>query len=202
MTITGVILAAGTSSRMGSVNKLLLEYRHHTIVEETLAQLLESEVDDILVVTGFDRERVESILAGHGGRVRFVYNDRYRAGRAESIKRAIENIDSRAEAALFMVADKPSVTAELINRAIARFKKARPPVLHVETPAGRGHPIIFSREVFEHLLTLEGDCVGNDIVARYNENLVKLRDDKPQIDIDSEADYHMLIQQASGGAGP
>lgn len=197
MIITGVILAAGTSSRMGPVNKLLLEYGKHTIVEETLTKLLNSKVHDVIVITGFDRERVESVLAGNAGRVRFVYNSRYQDGRAESIKRAIEHIDNRAEAALFMVADKPTVTTELIDRAIARFEKDRPAVLHVETPGGRGHPIIFARTVFEYLLALKGDFVGNDIVLRYSDNLVRLNDEKLQIDVDSEADYRMLLKEAS-----
>ena len=42
MKVTGVILAAGTSSRMRSQNKLLLKYKNHTIIEEVVKNLLAS----------------------------------------------------------------------------------------------------------------------------------------------------------------
>ena len=93
MKITGIILAAGTSSRMGSVNKLLLKYRGHTVVEEVLEHLLNSDVDNILIVTGFDHARIEALLERYlTSRVSFVYNSHYRLGRAESIKSAVRRI--------------------------------------------------------------------------------------------------------------
>jgi CTP:molybdopterin cytidylyltransferase MocA len=44
MRITGILLAAGMSSRMGQ-NKLLLRYGQHTVIEESLSQLVSSNVE-------------------------------------------------------------------------------------------------------------------------------------------------------------
>jgi len=202
MKIYGVILAAGTSSRMGTVNKLLLEYRGHTIVQEVVTQVQGAEVDGVVIVTGFESHRIESALATlMGPGTEFVYNDKYRLGRAESIKCAIDRIGGLADAALFMVADKPGVTTDLINKAIRRFKSERPAVLYIGTPAGRGHPIIFSETVFDDLMSLEGDFCGNDLISKYSENLVELRDDATQMDIDSEDDYRILLENGRGNKG-
>lgn len=199
MTITGVLLAAGTSSRMGSQNKLLLEYRGSTVIEATLGHLADSRVDDIVIVCGYQKARIERVLAGRlTTGEQLVYNRRYRFGRAESIKCAIRRIKGRADAALFMVADKPDVSTALINRAISRYCKDRPAVLYVETPAGRGHPIIFSNAVFRDLLTLHGDCVGDELVEKYENDAVRLRDQAVQVDIDDEGDYRRL---EAGGTG-
>ena len=193
--IAGVILAAGTSSRMGPVNKLLLRYREHTVVEETLIQLTKSQVDSILIVTGYESDRIEKVLSGHlSGRISSVFNDNYQHGRAESIKCAVRHFADDTEAAVFMVADKPGVTSALIDRAIRRYRKDQPAVLYVETPCGRGHPIIFSKSMFAELLRLEGDCVGNDLLAKYQDDIVTVKDTNKQIDVDNEADYQTLMK--------
>ncbi len=196
MKITGVILAAGTSSRMGSTNKLLLKYNNHTVIEEVLEQLSNSKVDDILIVTGFENVRIEGLLAGClTDRMNFVYNGNYRLGRAESIKCAVRQIEGKTDAALFVVADKPSIRRTLINKAIDRYRKVRPAILYVETPSGRGHPIIFSKTLFNDLLLLEGDRVGDDLIAKYKDNVVELEDGRVQVDIDTEQDYRTLTKK-------
>jgi molybdenum cofactor cytidylyltransferase len=200
MRITGVLLAAGTSSRMGSQNKLLLEYRGSTVIEVTLRHLAESKVDDIVIVCGYEKARIERALAGRlTSGMQLLYNRRYRFGRAESIKCAVRRIKGRADAALFMVADKPDVSTALIDRAIGRYRKDRPAILYVETPAGRGHPIIFSKAVFRELLRLHGDCVGNELVEKYKDGAVRLKDRAAQVDIDDEADYRKLTPRVAGG---
>jgi molybdenum cofactor cytidylyltransferase len=63
MRISGIVLAAGKSSRVGQ-NKLLLPFKNHTVLEEVLFQLSRSQVEDVLVITGFERNRIEELLAG------------------------------------------------------------------------------------------------------------------------------------------
>jgi molybdenum cofactor cytidylyltransferase len=199
MSIAGVILAAGTSSRMGSVNKLLLRYNNRTVIEEVLAQMAGSGVDSILIVTGFERARIEAALAGRvTDRMQLIYNGRYRLGRAESVKCAVEHLGGRFEAILFMVGDKPGVSGQLINRAIERFRRDRPAMLYVETPRGRGHPIIFSKAVFADLKSLKGDRIGDELVEKYKGDTIVLADDRQQIDIDTEDDYRMLLKNTNG----
>lgn len=195
MKITGVILAAGTSSRMGSENKLTLVYNGHTMIEEVLMQMSDSNIDDILIVTGYEHTRIEGLLAGYRtDGIDFAYNRDFHLGRASSIKCAVERIGNYSDAALFMVADKPQITTSLINRAIDLFMEERPSLLYVETPEGRGHPIIFSKKLFHELMLLEGDRVGDDVVSRCKNETVRLQDASSQLDIDTMDDYRALMK--------
>ncbi|UCC43579.1 MAG: nucleotidyltransferase family protein [Candidatus Zixiibacteriota bacterium] len=196
MTITGVLLAAGSSSRMGSANKLLLKYRGHTMVEECLIQMQASNLDRIIVITGYEHDRVEEVLRAHMcNRTDITHNADHALGRAESIKRAVSSLTEDVDAALFMVSDKPEVASGLIDRAIERFRRDRPDMMYVETPAGRGHPVVFSRRLFPDLLRLQGDRVGDDLIAGFRGSKVVLKDERPQIDVDDEADYHTLLSR-------
>lgn len=194
MKIVGAILAAGRSSRMGR-NKLLLPYKDHTVIEEVLGQILESDLEEVIVVTGFEREYVEQLIKKiRNDRVRIIFNENFELGRAESIKCAVRNISDQTDAILFMVGDKPTVRAELINRAISEFKRESPDILFVKIPAGRGHPIIFSRRLFAALLKLEGDTVGDGMIAAYKDGVVELPDGEAQADIDTLDDYRILTE--------
>ncbi len=184
---------------MGTTNKLLLPYGGHTVIEETLAQISNSMVDDTLIVTGHESARIEALLADQlTDRVALICNRRYRLGRAESIKCAVRRIADKTDAALFMVADKPGVTSGLINRAIDQFRKTQTPILYVDTPTGRGHPIIFSSALFDDLLLLKGDKVGDELVSKCEDDVFKLWDEARQIDIDNDADYRMALQDGAG----
>jgi molybdenum cofactor cytidylyltransferase len=195
MKIAGAILAAGTSSRMGC-NKLLLPYGEHTVIGEILCQMQKSDLDDILVITGFEREYVERLIQkDHNDRIRIIFNENFELGRAESIKCAVRSIGDQTDALLFMVGDKPTIRTELINRAISEFKRKLPDILYVKTPAGRGHPIIFSRRLFAALLKLEGDTVGDEIITEYTDGVVELSDTETQADVDTIDDYRMLIDR-------
>jgi len=150
------------------------------------------------VVVGHENSRIREAIAKHlTARITVLENENYQLGRAESIKCAIRHLGERSDAALFMVADKPAVTAGLINKAIVQFKKATPAILYVQTPTGRGHPIIFSRDLFNDLLLLQGDRIGNELVAKYVGHTVELPDQAIQVDIDTEEDYERLIKQSN-----
>lgn len=189
-------MAAGLSSRMGVANKLLLKYKGHTIIEECFYNISTSQIDNILIITGFEHDRIYRLFDKKlSDKVRIILNKNYEKGRAESIKCAVRDIYHKTEAALFMVADKPEINHALIDRTLTRFRKDNPPILYVKTPQGRGHPIIFSKALFDELLKFEGDQVGNDLIKKYASSLIELDDENSQLDIDNENDYNSLIQK-------
>jgi molybdenum cofactor cytidylyltransferase len=193
--IAGVILAAGSSSRMGVANKLLMKYKSHSVIEEVIKHMAESMLDEIVIITGYESDIIDKrIKLYRSDKVTTIYNPDYQKGRAESIKKAVRYFDKCADALLFMVADKPGVDSALINRAILEYKKHQPRLLYVETPDGRGHPIIFSSRLFGELLMLEGDRVGDNLIAKYTNDTFVLVDDAVQIDINNEEDYRRLLE--------
>jgi len=195
MRISGALLAAGKSERIGK-NKLLLPFGKHTVIEESLFQLTESGLDEIVVVTGFQMEKIRKLIEDRfGKKIKVVYNENYNAGRGESIKCALRNIDERSDAILFMVADKPSIKSDLIKKALDEFKRKSPLILYVQTPNGRGHPVIFSKALFDDLMEFEGEPTGNAIFEKYRDDTIVIEDESPQIDIDTIEDYNRIVKE-------
>lgn len=196
MKITGILLAAGMSKRMNQVNKLMLPFRSSTIVEESLKNMTRSSLDQVIVVLGHESSTMTDILKQYQSKsISLVYNPDYQTGRASSIRCAMNNLDKDTEAALFMVADKPTVSPALIDQALEQFTKVHPPLLGVRTPQGRGHPIIFGRELFDELSELEGDHVGQQLIAKYQDEMLWLDDDQEQINVNTKNDCDRLIKQ-------
>lgn len=192
MKISGVVLAAGRSSRLGQ-NKLLLPFKNHTVLEEVLYQLSRSQVEDILVITGFERTRIEELLVRIGNRkIKTLFNNNFESGRAESIKCAINYLRTDTDAALFMVADKPTVRTDLIDRAIEEFKSRKASILYIKTPKGRGHPIIFSKGLFKEMMSLTGDNAMEEFISKRQKVVVELEDEAIQPNINTWEDYKAL----------
>ncbi len=195
MKISGIILAAGLSTRMAGENKLLLPFRGRTVIEETLSNMCQSNISETVIVTGYQHEAIALTLEHMiGSTTRIIFNPDFAEGRSSSIKSGLTALDDTSGAALFMVGDKPTVSHQLINRALDQFQKKQPAILYVETPNGRGHPILFSKKIFNELLTLTGDIVGDDLIENYKNETETIQDDQIQIDIDAINDYKQLVK--------
>ncbi len=192
MRISGAILAAGMSSRMVR-NKLLLPFRGMTVIEHVLHAAIDTSLDGIMVITGHERKRMEEIVGGISNtRVRPIFNPQFAQGRAESIKTAVQRAQN-ADALLFLVGDKPTIGAALVEKTLNAFKAEKPDICYVKTPSGRGHPIMFSKRVFPELLALRGDIVGDDLIARHGDGILEITDGEIQWDIDTDDDYERLL---------
>lgn len=146
--MTTIILAAGLSSRMGR-NKLLLPYLGTTIIENTLSSVMEIS-DKVLVVTGFEREKIEKLLSPYD--VSFIYNPDYENGQRGSSMRGIEGV--RDDDFAILPADLPllerSDIAPLFS-ALESHSIVRPSYNSIP-----GHPVCYRKENREKLLSFEG----------------------------------------------
>lgn len=188
-------MAAGKSERMGTANKLLLEYNDHTIIEEVLTQLNNSCVDNIVIVTGHECELIEKKLSKKiNNNIAIIKNENYDQGRVESIKCALRYLSGKCDAALFMVGDKPEVKSKLLSKAVSQFRELNPAILETQTPDGPGHPIIFSSRLFDEILEHNGMKLRGELIARHKNDVVVLHDDTSQPDIDTPAEYRKLTR--------
>jgi molybdenum cofactor cytidylyltransferase len=195
MKIVAAILAAGQSRRMGQ-NKLLMPFGERTVIETVVTNIETSEVYRVIVIVGHEASMVgQRLTPGLSDKTAIIVNSNYLKGKAESIKVAVSECGSDADAILFVPGDKPTVSRELINRTIELYSRTRPMICYVQTPEGRGHPIIFSSELYPDLLSLQGDLVGQGLVDRYTDATEVLIDSEVQIDCDTRADYEKVIKR-------
>ena len=164
--ISGVVLAAGTSSRFGSTKQLAI-VDGRRLAQHAVDALSEAGVDEIVVVTGHDAGAVEAAVA-LPGTGRFVRNPAYREGQASSLAAALHSLDGASEAAVVLMADQPGVTADDVRALIARFAATRKQIVRAAYRDGPG-PALLSREIYAEAGHLSGDVGARVLMASHPE---------------------------------
>jgi molybdenum cofactor cytidylyltransferase len=193
--ISGILLAAGESRRMGSP-KALLRYQGQTFIERICATFLAAQVDELVVVLGAHAEVLGSAVPHHPA-VRTVINTRYFQGQLSSLMAGIGALSSASKAAVVNLVDHPLVTVETIRALIASFRAAPLPILIASYQGRRGHPVLFSSLVYGEILAAPLDQ-GAKVVVRKDPTRVRVIEcDDPGIlaDIDTPEEYARYINR-------
>jgi molybdenum cofactor cytidylyltransferase len=171
--VAAVVLAAGRSTRMGAVNKMLAEIGGKSLVRIAAEQAIASYAKPVIVVTGHEREKVEAALKGLS--VRFVHNPDFSEGLGSSLKAGIAAVPEEVDAAIICLGDMPQVDAVLINRLIAAFDPQRGALVAVPSIDGRrGNPVVWSRRFFHDLMSIQGDIGARHLIGNYAEAVVEV----------------------------
>ena len=122
--LTGVVLAAGTSVRMGRP-KQLLPLGDRCLLQRVVDAALASRLDEVIVVLGHRAEEIRAAIVLPGdGRARAVVNPDFARGQSTSLQRGVRAADARSQAVAVLLGDQPGVTAGLIDRVAAAFVSA------------------------------------------------------------------------------
>ncbi len=187
VTICAIILAAGSSRRMGPINKLLMELDGEMMVKRSVQPIVEAKLESVVVVTGFESEKIQSCLSEY--KLRFVFNEYYRDGMGTSLAAGVESISAiEPDGILVSLGDLPYLREESVLAVVQRFcdlggEKITIPV-YQEAP---GHPIVFPFRYAEELKALKGDEGARHLIRRDVDSVafVELKDDGIVKDIDS-----------------
>ncbi len=171
--IAAVVLAAGRSTRMGAVNKMLAEIGGKPLVRIAAEQALASRAKPVIVVTGHERERVARALSGLP--VRFVHNPDYADGLAGSVKTGIGAVPADSDGAIVCLGDMPQVDSGLIDKLLAAFDPERGALVVVPSIDGRrGNPVVWARRFFNDLMAITGDIGARHLIGQYAEAVVEV----------------------------
>ena len=172
--VAGLVMAAGRSSRMAPLNKLLVtDGEGVAMVARVAEKVLASGVKPVLVVTGHDRERVEAALAGKP--VRFVHAEDYAEGLSASLKAGLSALPPEAEGVLVAIGDMPLVEPAVIARLLAGFDPEEGRAIVQPIFRGKhGNPMIWGREFFPEMMQLTGDMGARQLVAKHADRLIEV----------------------------
>lgn len=197
MTVWGVILAAGLSTRFpGGRAKQLLDFLGEPMVRRTAENALASRLSGVIAVVGHRAAEVRKALAGLP--VEIADNPDYAAGLSTSVRAGLARVPPEAAAALFLPADQPLAGPDLLDRLIAAWRDTGGPIVEPSFAGHRGSPVLLDRSLFAELAALTGDVGGRALVARHPERVVRvpLEDGTPLLDADSEEGYRRLLAAA------
>jgi molybdenum cofactor cytidylyltransferase len=186
--VAAIVLAAGGSRRFGSP-KQLLPWKGKTLLEHVVDGVLDSGVDQVVVVLGHEREAIGALVRDR--RVETVVNEDWERGQSGSIRAGLQALSDSCDAGLFVLADQPHVTPELIDSILARYRRTLAPIVAPAHRGRRGNPVLFARTLFPELLEMQGDQGGRHVMERHDNEVetVEVRDPTLFLDIDTVDDY-------------
>ena len=191
--IVGIVLAAGQSSRLGR-SKQLLPLAGEPLIRYTLRRVLDSSLDEVILVVGHEASAVRTAVADLP--VQIVENSAAAQGQSTSVLTGLASIPPTTEAVVFLLGDQPGIDPNVIDALIVTWRKSHPPVVAPRYEDGMGNPVLFDRLTFCELSRLEGDTGARPVVRTYHASgqllLVPVAGTAPP-DVDTEADYANLL---------
>lgn len=172
-----VVLAAGASRRYGAP-KQLAEVDGEAFVHRAARLALDSGASQVMVVTGAAHAAVTRALADlqamHGSRLVLHHNPRWDEGQATSLRAALEAMDARHEAVLFLPVDQPHLEVTLLRRLIQAWRRGASLAAPSVDGEVRGAPALFDREHFAALRTVTGDRGGRDLLRLHRDRVLAI----------------------------
>ena len=189
--ISALLLAAGESKRMGR-QKLLLPFGTSTIIEQVVDNLLNSKIDEVIVVVGYRAAELVKRITSKP--IKIAVNPQYHQGMSTSIIAGLNLIDKRANAVMIVLADQPGIKSKVIDKLIEEFHRHDKGIVIPTYQGNRGHPIIFSIKYKGAFLKLTGDVGGREIIDKHREDILEIPVDSKGInaDVDTVSDYEQL----------
>jgi molybdenum cofactor cytidylyltransferase len=193
--IVAVVLSAGESSRMGRP-KALLPIGNQNFIERIVAALKQSQAGRILVVLGHNADEMRQQIEHLG--IDIVINPQYKKGQLSSLQSAIRLIekDDDCDGLLVHLVDHPYIDARLVDLMIQRFYKTKRLIVVPRHHGKRGHPVIFSRELFGELLTAPIDEGAKTVVNAHRQETLEIewQDQGITVDIDTPELYRHHVR--------
>jgi molybdenum cofactor cytidylyltransferase len=195
--VGAVILAAGSSSRMGSP-KQALQYRGQSLLRRAVLAAVGAGCYPVIVVTGANAELSRRELDGLD--VREVLNIRWETGMASSVRAGVEGLvaaDADADAVVFMLCDQPHVTVEIISRLVAAHRATGSAIVASTYSGSFGVPALFGGALFAELVRLEGRSGAKEVINRHASEAHFLPFQGGEVDVDTPDDFSRLLADSA-----
>jgi len=191
--VAGLLLAAGTSSRMGA-NKLLFDVGGRSLLRSAALRAVEAGLTPLYVVLGYQAEQARRELDDIGCTV--VFNRDYEQGITSSLTTGISALPAHVQAVVVMLADMPRVTTPMIAGLVGRYRVTTAPLVISDYDGVPAPPVLYERSLFAELRSLTGDSgCGRQVVARHRSEAEVLQWPAEAIaDIDVPEDLARLRQ--------
>jgi molybdenum cofactor cytidylyltransferase len=203
-----IILAAGSSSRMGGGrHKLLLPLRDRPVLAHVLDAVLASQARPVILLLGHQAELVRANIASYVTHpdVSVIENLHYLQGMSTSMRLGIQSLqingytkspDKEVDSALVLLGDQPLITAHDIDTLIATYRTTKKRIVAPTYKGKRGNPILFDASLFPELSEVTGDEGGRSVLERHRDEIATVEMGNPlaNIDVDTWEAYPRVVE--------
>jgi len=189
--IAAVVLAAGRSSRMAPCNKLLELVEGKPVIVYAVSAALESGAEPVIVVTGFEAERIVEALRGL--KVAVAHNSDHERGLSASLRTGLKALPPNTDGALIILGDMPEIQSgdlKALSGAFTGKQTICVPVRH----GRRGNPVLWGAHYFPEMVGLTGAVGAKPLMAKFSEHVIEVPVESDGIfaDVDTPSDLARL----------
>lgn len=188
-----IILAAGSSSRMGQV-KQLLKVNGKTLLQHTIDEARNILPNAVYVVTGANANTITAEL--NQPNVHLCYNPDWHEGMATSIKSGLKGVlhtNPATRGCLISVCDQPFLSTSIFEGLISRHKENPSAIVASAYRDTLGVPALFDRQFFAQLMELKGQDGAKSLLKNSHNQVIQFPFPEGDVDLDTPEDYHKLI---------
>lgn len=186
--VWAIVLAAGLSTRMGT-QKLLLPFEDKTIVEKTLENILNSGIENIVVVLGANHLEIQEAL--NLLPVQTVINDQFKDGMHTSIIAGVKALPDEAKAVMIFLGDQPFIPPVTIQNVIDAWNTSGKSIIIPLCDGKRGHPPLYDMSLRDEILNLDMEVGLRSVALKFPDKICEVETFCPTIvrDIDTPEEY-------------
>lgn len=183
-----IILAAGSSRRMGS-QKLLLPFTGSTIIETVIDNVLASSIEHVMVVLGPKQEEILKVIGDRP--VQYCHNPEHEKGMLSSIICGIRALPGDAVSALIFLGDQPGIPPAVTNTVINAYNEELFGIVIPVYNHRRGHPLLVDMKYRNEIEKLDLEEGLRALRHHFPQDVLEVEVDEPGIlvDIDTREDY-------------
>ncbi len=208
-TTAAIILAAGSSSRMGGGrHKLMLPLDGRPVLARVIDATLSSQARPIVVVLGHQSAQVRSQIEHYStySDITLIENAQYQEGMSSSLRLGIQTLlandyknkqfYNNVDSALILLGDQPLITSRIIDELIKAYRTGGKRTVRPLYKGKRGNPVLFDKSLFQELIEVTGDEGGRTVLNRHRDDveLVEIGDAQANFDVDTWEAYEQVVE--------
>ena len=193
MKISAIILAAGESKRMGSLNKLLLPIHEEPIIRIVCKNVIKAKLDQVILVTGHQSSEIKKVVPDQINQI--IYNAQWKNGMMSSISAGMSKLDDDIDGNLIILGDMPLISTKTIKLIKREFQKYNGE--HIVYPTfdnKQANPVIFPKKYFSEILNSQGDKGCKKVLKKYPKDSIgiEFHSNEVIVDCDTRDDYFLV----------
>jgi len=193
MNVAAIILSAGTSRRMGQP-KALMKLNGKTFLQQIIDVLSATSISNITVVLGSSAQQICASLSDFCGKI--IINEHWQQGQLSSVIAGIDSLgENFVDAIMLCPVDHPLISENVIQELLCAFETTKKKIILPKYCGRRGHPIIFSRDIFSEIRNAPTEIGARSVLHKFPNEICEVQTNEECVlaNIDTREDYEKYI---------
>ena len=191
--IDGILLAGGSSNRLGKPKQLII-WHGKFLINHMIDTIHNGGVDNLHVVLGYCFDDIRQIIQDKT--INIINNVNWKSGMSSSINAGITSLEKDVMGVFIFVVDQPFLNEVLIRKMVAIFKVGEAEIVAPRVNFRQCNPVLFHKKAFKDLLLIHGDKGGKMLLSKRCTHWVDWDDERLLLDIDTTQDYLFAVRNS------